>query len=111
MPGYDALNQAYQAAEFPSFGEDAQEWGAYAYDAAKIIIAAIDQADTTDPAAIRDQIAATAGYNGVVGTYQGFDAKGDVIPQWSWLALYHNAEWRMVYPYRVFLPLVLNSFQ
>lgn len=111
MPGYDTLNADYQAAGFPNCGDEAQAWGAYAYDAAKIIIAAIDRADSTDPTAIRDEIAATADYDGVVGTYEGFDAKGDVIPQWSWLELYRNGEWVMVYPYKVFLPLVLNNFQ
>jgi len=111
MPGYDDFNAAYQAAGFPNYGDEAQAWGSYAYDAAKIIIAAIDRADSTDPMTIRDEIAATADYDGVVGTYEGFDAKGDVIPQWSWLELYRNGEWVMVYPYSVFLPLVLNNFQ
>jgi branched-chain amino acid transport system substrate-binding protein len=111
MPGYDALNADYQAAGFPNYGDEAGVWGAFAYDAAKIIIAAIDRADSAGPAAIRDEIAATANYDGVVGTYEGFDAKGDVIPQWAWLELYQNGEWVMVYPYKVFLPLVLNDVQ
>lgn len=111
MPGYDTLNADYQAAGFPNYGDEAQAGGAYAYDAAKIIIAAIDRADSPDPTAIRDEIATTADYDGVVGTYKGFDAKGDVIPQWSWLELYQNGEWVMMYPYKVFLPLVVNNFQ
>ncbi len=111
MPGYDNLNTDYQAAGFPNYGDEAQMWGAFAYDAAKIIIAAIDRADSADPVAIRDEIAATADYDGVVGTYEGFDAKGDVIPQWAWLEQYQNGQWVMVYPYKVFLPLVLNNFQ
>lgn len=111
MPGYDGFNEDYQAAGFPNYGDAALEWGAFAYDAASIIIAAIDRADSADPSAIRDEIAATADYNGVVGAYEGFDAQGDVIPQWSWLTLYRNGEWVMAYPYRVFLPLVLSSSQ
>ena len=111
MPGYDAFNAAYQAAGFPNYGDEAQVFGAYAYDAAKIIIAAIDRADSADPAAIRDEIAATTNYAGVVGIYEGFDAKGDVIPQWAWLLLYRNGGWVMAYPYRVFLPLVVADFQ
>jgi branched-chain amino acid transport system substrate-binding protein len=109
MPGYDDFNAAYKAAGFLNCGGEAEAYGAYAYDAAKIVIAAIDRADSTNPAAIRDEIAATANYDGVVGTYEGFDAKGDVIPQWAWLELYQNGEWVMVYPYKVFLPLVLND--
>jgi branched-chain amino acid transport system substrate-binding protein len=111
MPGYDTFNAAYQAAGFPNYGDEADGFGAYAYDAARIIIAAIDRADSANPAAIRDEIAATADYDGVVGTYEGFDAKGDVIPQWAWLERYQNGQWVMVYPYRVFLPLVLKNFQ
>jgi branched-chain amino acid transport system substrate-binding protein len=109
MPGYNTLNADYQAAGFPNCGDDAGVWGAFAYDAAKIIIAAIDRADSSNLAAIRDEIAATANYDGVVGTYVGFDARGDVIPQWAWLALYQNGEWVRLYPYKVFLPVVLNS--
>ena len=111
MPGYDALDAAYRAAWFPFQGDEAQQWGAYAYDAAKIIIAAIDHADSADPAAIRDAIAATADYRGVVGTYEGFDGNGDVIPQWSWLEKYQNGQWTMGYPDRVFLPIMLDSPQ
>jgi branched-chain amino acid transport system substrate-binding protein len=111
MPGYDALNTDYQAVGFPNYGDEAQVWGAYAYDAAKIIIAAIDRADSADPTTIRDEIAATGAYNGVVGTYAGFDSKGDVIPQWAWLQLYRNGEWVMEYPNKMFLPLVLDNYQ
>lgn len=85
MPGYDALNQAYVAAGFPNYGGEAGQMGAFAYDDARIILAAIDRADSTDPHAIRDAIAATPPYAGVVGNYGGFDAQGDVIPQWAWI--------------------------
>ena len=107
MPGYDALNAAYQAANFPNYGGEAGTGGAFAYDAAKIIIDAIDRADSADPGAILDAIAATADYDGVVGTYQGFDAKGDVIPQWTWLQRYQNGEWMEV-SFEVSLPLLLK---
>jgi len=111
MPGYVTLNTAYQAASFPNHGDEATMWGAFSYDAAKIIIAAIDHADSADPVAIRDAIAATVDYDGVVGTYEGFDTKGDVIPQWAWLEQYENGQWVMLHPSKVFLPLVLNNFQ
>jgi ABC-type branched-subunit amino acid transport system substrate-binding protein len=96
MPGYVNFNQDYQAAGFPEYGDEALVWGALAYDAARIIFAAIDRAESIDPTAIRDEIAATANFRGVAGTYEGFDAKGDVIPQWSWLALYQDGEWALV---------------
>jgi branched-chain amino acid transport system substrate-binding protein len=110
MPGYKALNADYQAADFADYGDEVQAWGAFAYDAAKIILDAIDRADSTDPADIRDQIAATTNYWGVVGFYQGFDAKGDVIPQWLWLEQYRSGAWEVFWPYRVFQPGLFRSF-
>ena len=38
MPGYAEFNAAYVAAAFPEYGDEAQMWGAFAYDAAKIIL-------------------------------------------------------------------------
>jgi branched-chain amino acid transport system substrate-binding protein len=108
MPGYDALNAAYQAAGFSNYGDEPQMWGAFAYDAANIVMAAIDRADSTHPTAIRDGIAATSDYDGVVGVYEGFDEKGDVMPQWAWVERHQNGEWMMVRLSHVFLPLVLN---
>jgi branched-chain amino acid transport system substrate-binding protein len=111
MPGYVDFNQDYQAAGFLEYGDEALVWGALAYDAARIIFNAMDRAESIDPAAIRDEIAATANYGGVVGTYRRFDANGDTVPQWMWLALYQNGEWALVDLHSVYLPLVLNSFQ
>jgi branched-chain amino acid transport system substrate-binding protein len=99
MPGYTDFNAAYVAAGFPNYGDEAQMWGAFAYDAARIILAAIDRGDSTDPAVIRDEIDATADHNGVVGLYNGFDYKGDVIPQWGTLLRSLNGEWLNMYPY------------
>jgi len=104
MPGYADFNTAYVAAAFPTYGDEAQMWGAYAYDAAKIILAAIDRADSTNPADIRDAIAASPTYDGVVGTYQGFDAKGDVIPQWGDILRNLNGEWLSLHPDPALLP-------
>jgi len=110
MPGYTTFNAAYQAAGFANYGDEAQLWGAFAYDAANIIIAAIDRADSTDPADIRDEIAATANYQGVVGTYEGFDAIGDVIPQRAWMERYQSGQWVMLSPSQIFLPIALRNF-
>jgi branched-chain amino acid transport system substrate-binding protein len=111
MPGYLAFNAAYQASAFPNYGADAEMQGAYAYDAARIVIAAMDRAGSTDPAAIRNQIAAMVDYGGVAGTYGGFDANGDVIPPWVWLKRFENGQWMTLHPSRVFLPVVLDSFR
>ena len=109
MPGYAALNADYIAAGFTNFGDEAQEWGAFAYDAAQIIIAAIDRADSVNPADIRDEIAATTNYQGVVGIYEGFDTKGDVVPQWAWMERYQNGQWVVIWPYEIFLPIMLKN--
>jgi glucose/mannose transport system substrate-binding protein len=70
----------------------------YAYDAARIIFAAIDRADNTDPTAIRNQVAATSNYSGVIGIYRGFDTHGDAIPQWEWLEQYQSGQWSILQP-------------
>jgi len=107
MPGYADLLAAYQATGFPNYGDEPGMWGAFAYDAAQIVISAIDFADSTDPGDIRSAIAATADYPGVVGTYKGFDAKGDVIPQWQWLERFREGQWtRLILD--TFLPLTLK---
>ena len=110
MPGYAAFNAAYQAAGFPNYGDAAMAWGAYAYDAANIMIAAIRRAQSINPGDIRNAIASTTNYQGVVGIYEGFDAKGDVIPQWAWLERYTNGQWIILHPGKVFLPITLNNF-
>jgi len=109
MPGYDALNADYIAAEFANYGDEAQMSGALAYDAAQIIIAAIDRADSVNPADIRDEIAVTTNYQGVVGMYEGFDTKGDVVPQWAWMEQYQNGQWVVIWPYEIFLPITLKK--
>lgn len=108
MPGLPAFVAAYQAAGFPHDPTDPGPYGPFAYDAAKVIIAAIDRANSTNPAAVRTAIAATHDHRGVVGTYQGFDAHGDVVPQWGWLESYHNGQWTPFHPGRSFLPLLLK---
>ncbi len=93
MPGWPAFLADYQAAGFANYGDDPTAFGPYAYDAARILLAAIDRADSTDPAAIRDEVANTKDHVGVVGTYEGFDGSGDVSPQWGWLMRNRAGKW------------------
>ncbi|NPV07467.1 MAG: ABC transporter substrate-binding protein [Anaerolineae bacterium] len=109
MPGYVEFDALYQAAEFAHFGDEADSWGALAYDAADIVVAALDRADSLDSEAIRDAIAATANYQGVVGFHEGFDQKGDVVPQWVSLKHYYDGAWHPVRPGLVYLPLALTA--
>jgi branched-chain amino acid transport system substrate-binding protein len=109
MPGWAAFLAAYQAAHFANQPSDPSVYGAFAYDAAKIILAAMAGAGSPTPAAIRDQIAAAHNYVGVVGTYEGFDAHGEVIPQWAWLERYHAGQWVVLNPMDLYLPLVRRN--
>ena len=109
MPGWPTFLAAYQAAGFAHEPDNPGIFGTFAYDAARIIFAAIDRADSTVPTAIRDELAATANHAGVVGTYRGFDANGDVIPQWAWLERYQDGQWVTPYSSKVSLPIVLKN--
>ena len=109
MARYDEFNAIYQAAGFPNYGDEATIVAPYAYDAANILINAIVFAQSTDPGDIRDAIAGTANYSGIVGVYEGFDAKGDVIPQWHLLMRYANGQWSKLYPRQIFLPMVVKG--
>lgn len=109
MPGWTTFLAAYQSAGFANEPNDPGIYGAFAYDAAGIIIAAIERANSTNPVDIRNQIAATSNYAGVVGTYQGFDANGDVIPQWGWLERYQSGQWDILQPTKLYLPTVLKN--
>jgi branched-chain amino acid transport system substrate-binding protein len=104
MPGWYRFLPAYQAANFAHEPNDPGTFGPFAYDAAEIIFAAIDRANSTNPADVRDEVAATNNYPGIVGLYQGFDANGDVVPQWAWLEQFRSGDWVWIYPARVMLP-------
>jgi branched-chain amino acid transport system substrate-binding protein len=105
MPGYTDFNAAYVAAAFLEYGDEALMYGAFAYDAANIILDAIDRADSTGPADIRDAIADTPAHDGVVGTYLGFDENGDVLPQWGDMLRSLNGDWLSLHPDPAALPV------
>lgn len=103
MPGFPPFLAAYQAAGFAHEPNNPGLGGPFAYDAARIIIAAMLRANSVDPAAIRNEIAATNKQPGVVGLYQGFDAQGDVRPQWAWVDQNVNGSWVVVAPSTIYL--------
>lgn len=74
IAGFADFNSRYKAA----FGQDVVQYAPEAYDAANIIINAIKTAGGPDTAKIRDAVAATKDYKGVVQTYT-FDANGDIL--------------------------------
>jgi branched-chain amino acid transport system substrate-binding protein len=60
------------------FGERPSAFAALGYDAYMLVIDAIQRAGSFDPAAIRDAMAATQGYQAVTGTIT-MDANGDAV--------------------------------
>ena len=97
MPGWNSFKADYESAGFANTPLDPPAFAAYAYDAAGMVVTAMEHADTADPIAIRNALAMTTNFDGVVGTYEGFDANGDVRPQWEWLEQYQNGEWMEVH--------------
>jgi branched-chain amino acid transport system substrate-binding protein len=109
MPGYSKLKSDYIAGGYGNYGDEPQLFGAFAYDAAKIIFAALESANSHNTTTIRDEIANTTNHDGVVGTYIGFDNKGDVIPQWGMIYTYKNGNWETIWPYMVYIPVVMEK--
>ena len=73
------VTQDFIKAYTDEYGEAPGTYAAYAYDAAEIILDAIQNAGT-DRAAIRDYIAGIEGFEGATGT-ASFDENGDVIKE------------------------------
>ena len=58
------------------FKSEPEAYAAYGYEAAKVVLAAIQTAGKADRAAIRDAMRATKNFDGVLGTWS-FDQNGD----------------------------------
>ena len=100
MPGWARFEADYLAENFVNGPTPDIFYAPYAYDAVGLIADALKRANTTDTLAIRNQIAATANYTGVFGTYVGFDAYGDMIPQPGRVDVVKNGRW---------IPVVLEA--
>jgi branched-chain amino acid transport system substrate-binding protein len=59
------------------FNADVQLYAPYVYDAVNVMVAAMQKANSTEPAKFLPVLAATDGYKGVTGTI-AFDSKGDI---------------------------------
>ncbi|MBL8331271.1 MAG: branched-chain amino acid ABC transporter substrate-binding protein [Rubrivivax sp.] len=59
------------------FNADVQIYAPYVYDAVNVMVAAMQKADSADPAKYLPALAATADYKGVTGVIS-FDEKGDI---------------------------------
>lgn len=60
-------------------------YGPLAYEAASIIIAAIERAGKTDREAVRDAVRVTKDFKGILGVPITFDGKGDVAGGLIWI--------------------------
>jgi branched-chain amino acid transport system substrate-binding protein len=59
------------------YNADVQIYAPYVYDAVNVMVAAMQKADSADPAKYLAELAKTDGYKGVTGTI-AFDEKGDI---------------------------------
>ena len=73
-PGNHAFVQKYRAA----YESEPNAWTAQSYAAVYIVAAAIAEADSTDPAAIRDALANTNNFDTILGSFS-FNAVGDAV--------------------------------
>ena len=73
-PGNHAFVQKYRAA----YESEPNAWTAQSYAAVYIVAAAITEADSTDPAAIRDALANTKNFDTILGSFS-FNAAGDAV--------------------------------
>ena len=73
-PGNQAFVQKYRA----TYGSEPNAWTAQSYAAVYILAAAIAEAQSTDPTAIRDALANTKDFDTVLGAFY-FNAVGDAV--------------------------------
>ena len=73
-PGNQDFVQKYRVA----YGSEPNAWTAQSYAAVYILVAAIVEAQSTDPTAIRDVLANTKNFDTVLGTFS-FNAVGDAV--------------------------------
>jgi len=69
----EEFNAKYKA----KFNADVQIYAPYVYDAVNVMVAAMQKANSTEPAKFLPVLAATSGYKGVTGVIS-FDEKGDI---------------------------------
>jgi len=90
MPGGKAFIDKYKA----TFNLDIQLYAPYAYDATNTLIAALRQADSTDPKVYLPILAAIR-HEGVSANVQ-FDEKGDIKGGSISLYKVHNGDWEFI---------------
>jgi len=90
MPGWNQFAARYRK----TFSDQINPFTVCAYDATKVLIAAIEQANSTDRKRIVDALH-TIHYHGVTGAI-AFDARGDLIKPFFTLYEMHNLRWHAV---------------
>jgi branched-chain amino acid transport system substrate-binding protein len=90
--------KAYAEAYTAATGEAISTFGGHAYDALLLLTDAIERANTTDPAAVRDALEATDGLVGVDGifTMSPEDHMGLGLESFKMLAV-ENGDWKYLY--------------
>jgi len=91
LPSAKDFLAAYKA----KYNQDVGAYSANAYEAANIIIAALGKAAGPDRESVRQSIANTKDYQGVIGT-TSFDANGDTTNKWISIYEVKNGAWSYV---------------
>lgn len=91
MPG----GKDYQARYRARFKEEVEIYSPYAYDATRVLIAAMQRADTTDPAQYLPELARTS-TAGVTSPQIAFDTHGDLIAGGMTLYRVEGGDWKVV---------------
>jgi branched-chain amino acid transport system substrate-binding protein len=76
VSAYDGAQAAWAQRYRDTTGTDPQPYAIYAYEAAKVALAAIERAGVKDREAIRQAVMTTRDFSGVLGTWS-FDDNGD----------------------------------
>ena len=89
-PGNQAFVQKYRA----TYESEPNAWTAQSYAAVYIVAAAIAEAQSTDPAVIRDALANTKNFDTVLGPFS-FDAVGDAVYAPIVLTIVENGDFQI----------------
>ena len=71
-------NQAFLRNYIAAYGAEPSVFSAVAYTSVQLLVNAISEAQSTDSSAIRDALAATSGFDSILGSFS-FDAVGDAV--------------------------------
>jgi branched-chain amino acid transport system substrate-binding protein len=91
MPG----GKDYQARYRARFKEEVDVYSPYAYDATRVLVAAMQRADSTDPATYLPELART-NHSGVTSPHIAYDERGDIKGAAMTLYRVEGGDWQVM---------------